>query len=118
MTDASVIGIPQESVHLRLETFLVRINDREVISKEQMRDMPGPRLATLYMLQRQRHFFRAVSFGHSLNTSQTQAAANLVLSPCIVAASSSGHEYTLTGHKHKSRHVVASASLCQPCTTR
>jgi hypothetical protein len=44
---AFVIGIPQETVHLRLKTLLTSVNDRRVISKEQMRNMPDPRLATL-----------------------------------------------------------------------
>jgi hypothetical protein len=41
---AYIIGIPQESVHLRLTTLLASVNDREVVSKEQMRDMLGPGL--------------------------------------------------------------------------
>jgi hypothetical protein len=47
---AFVIGIPQASVHLRLDVLLACVNNREVTSKEQMRDISGPRLprSTLY----------------------------------------------------------------------
>jgi hypothetical protein len=52
---AFVIGIPLEMVHLRLKTLLTSANDCQVIKQEQMRDTPGPRLATLYMLPRHAH---------------------------------------------------------------
>jgi hypothetical protein len=42
-------------VYLRLKTLLTSVNDRQVISKEQMRNMLDPRLATLYILQRHPH---------------------------------------------------------------
>jgi hypothetical protein len=52
---AFVIGIPQETVHLGLKTLLTSVNGRQVISKEPMRNMPDPRLAMLYILQRHAH---------------------------------------------------------------
>jgi uncharacterized Fe-S radical SAM superfamily protein PflX len=45
---AYVIGIFQKTVHLRLKTLLTSVNDRQVISKEQMANMQTPIRPVIY----------------------------------------------------------------------